>query len=150
MDFFAKHYDLFRALHIMAVIAWMAGLMYLPRLYVYHSKATLGTELDETLKTMERKLYHFIMQPSMVVVWALGLSLIMARGGMDFISIHWVWVKLFAVISITLIHFMYGKWQKEFSEGKRPLSHVFFRFINEAPFLLMIIAVLMVVLEPNF
>ena len=150
LDFFSNNYEILRALHIIAVIAWMAGLMYLPRIFVYHSNVEIGSQTDETLKTMERKLFRFIMEPSMIVVWCLGLSLIMGRGGYEFLKNHFVMVKLTMVILITIVHMFYGKWQSEFAKGKRPLNHVFYRFINELPFILMIIAVFMVVLEPNF
>lgn len=149
-DFFENNYDLLRALHIIAVIAWMAGLMYLPRIFVYHSAIEIGSQTDETLKTMERKLFRFIMEPSMLVVWALGISLIIARGGHIFMLNHWFMIKFLMVSLITIVHFYYGKWQKDFYNGKRPLNHVFYRFINELPFVLMIIGVFMVVLEPRF
>ena len=149
MDWFTAHYDFFRALHIIAVIAWMAGLLYLPRLYVYHSPVEVGTDLDKTLTIMEKKLCRYIMEPSMYVVWALGICLIMARG-MDLFKMPFFHVKLLCVSLITIIHMFYGKWQKDFADGKRPLNHVFFRVINEMPFILMIIAVFMVVLEPSF
>lgn len=148
MDLFQGKYELLRALHIIAVIAWMAGLMYLPRLFIYHSKAEIGSELDLTLITMERKLFWYIMVPSMLVAWVFGLCLLVARGAALW-ETNWFWVKLSVVSLITVINLFYGKWQIDFANSKRPLNHVFFRFINEAPFLLMIIAVLMVVLEPQ-
>lgn len=147
---FAEHYTLLRALHIMAVIAWMAGLMYLPRLYVYHSGAPVGGELDQTLIVMERRLYKGIMNPASVVVWALGLSLIVSRGGMDVLMQPWLLIKLAMVSLITLLHMVYGRWLKRFAAGERPFTHVFYRWINEAPFVLMIVAVVMVVFEPGF
>lgn len=149
MSWIAAHYETFRALHIMAVIAWMAGLMYLPRLYVYHSAAMPGGEHDETLKVMERRLYRGIMNPAMIVVWALGLTLIAARGGFEALSQPWLLAKLVCVVLITVCHMFFGVWRKAFERGDRPLNHVFFRFINEAPFVLMIIAVSMVVFEPG-
>lgn len=150
-DWITGHYELLRALHLIAVIAWMAGLMYLPRLYVYHSTATVGSELDATLKVMERRLYKGIMVPSMIVVWGLGLLLIWARGGLDFLAGQgWLHVKLAMVVLITVVQGFYGRWRRQFESGERPLSHVAFRFINELPFVLMIVAVLMVVFEPQF
>lgn len=147
MEVILGKYEFLRAIHIIAVIAWMAGLMYLPRLFVYHSKAEIGSELDKTLIIMERKLFWFIMVPSMLITWALGISLILVRGlGQE----HWFWLKLAMVSLITIINVFYGKWQNDFADSKRPLNHVFFRFINEAPFILMIVAVFMVVLEPQF
>lgn len=148
MSWFAEHYQTLRALHIIAVIAWMAGMMYLPRLYVYHSAAQIGGELDATLKVMERRLLNGIMNPSVVVVWGLGLSLIVARGGWDALEFHWLQAKLVLVSGITAIHGLYDVWRKQFEAGGRPLSHVAFRWINEAPFVLMIGVVFLAVLEP--
>jgi protoporphyrinogen IX oxidase len=148
MSWFAAHYETLRALHLIAVIAWMAGLMYLPRLYVYHSTATSGGEHDQALVVMERRLYRGIMNPAMIVVWSLGITLILARGGLDALAQPWLIAKLVCVALITVCHMFFGVWRKAFERGERPLNHVFFRFINEAPFLLMIIAVCMVVFEP--
>jgi protoporphyrinogen IX oxidase len=144
----AAHYELIRALHIIAVIAWMAGLMYLPRLFVYHSSAAAGGELDAKLIIMERRLYRGIMVPSMLVVWTLGISLIVGRGGWDLLAQPWMQVKLAMVIAITVIDHLYMRWRKAFERGERPLNHVVFRILNELPFVLMIVAVFMVVLEP--
>jgi protoporphyrinogen IX oxidase len=145
----AAHYELIRALHIIAVIAWMAGLMYLPRLFVYHSSAPVGGELDKTLIIMERRLQRGIMIPSMVVVWALGITLIVSRGGWELLSHPWMQGKLAMIIGITIIDHLYLRWRKAFERGERPLNHVVFRVLNELPFVLMIVAVLMVVLEPG-
>lgn len=150
MEIFGNYYGWLRALHIIAVIAWMAGLMYLPRLYVYHSKATIGSELDETLKTMEFRLYKYIMNPSSIIVWILGTCLIFGRGGHSLFSNIWFDIKLLMVILITIIHHIYGIWLKKFKNGERPLNHIVYRVINEVPFVLMMIAVFMVVLEPLF
>jgi protoporphyrinogen IX oxidase len=143
------HYDLIRALHIIAVIAWMAGLMYLPRLFVYHSSAPVGGELDKTLIIMERRLQRGIMVPSMLVVWAIGITLIVGRGGWELLAHPWMQGKLAMVIGITVIDHLYLRWRKAFERGERPLNHVVFRVLNELPFVLMIVAVLMVVLEPG-
>jgi protoporphyrinogen IX oxidase len=144
----AGHYETIRALHLIAVIAWMAGLMYLPRLFVYHSSAVLGGELDAKLIIMERRLYRGIMVPSMIVVWALGITLIIGRGGWELLAVPWMQVKLAVVTGITLIDHLYMRWRKAFERGERPLNHVVFRILNELPFVLMIVAVFMVVLEP--
>jgi putative membrane protein len=144
----SAHYEIFRALHIIAVIAWMAGLMYLPRLFVYHSMASLGGELDRQLIVMEGRLHRGIMIPAMLVVWALGLSLIAGRGGFELLAQTWMQIKLAMVIAITAVDHLYLRWRKAFARGERPLNHVAFRFLNELPFVLMIIAVFMVVLEP--
>jgi putative membrane protein len=150
LAWFSAHYEVLRAIHIVAVVAWMAGLMYLPRLYVYHSSAPLGSELDQTLVTMERRLLRGIMHPSAIVVWLLGLGLIVARGGIEMLSLPWLQIKLSLVFGISIIHLFYTKWQLDFARGRRPLNHIAFRILNELPFLLMIFAVLAVVLEPNF
>lgn len=146
--YIASHYEVFRALHLIAVIAWMAGLMYLPRLFVYHSLASPGGELDERLKVMEVRLHRGIMVPSMIVVWLLGICLIMGRGGWDLLALPWMQIKLAMVTSITAIDHLYMRWRKAFARGERPLNHVAFRVLNELPFIAMIIAVFMVVLEP--
>jgi protoporphyrinogen IX oxidase len=142
------HYEVIRALHIIAVIAWMAGLMYLPRLFVYHSSAVAGGELDQKLVVMERRLQRGIMVPSMVVVWALGITMIVGRGGWDLLAQPWMAIKLTMVSAITVIDHLYMRWRKAFERGERPLNHVVFRVLNELPFVLMIVAVFMVVLEP--
>jgi protoporphyrinogen IX oxidase len=142
------NYELIRALHIIAVIAWMAGLMYLPRLFVYHSSAAVGGELDQTLIIMERRLQRGIMAPAMVIVWAIGITLIIGRGGWELLGLLWMQIKLAMVIAVTVIDHLYMRWRKAFERGERPLNHVVFRVLNELPFVLMIVAVLMVVLEP--
>jgi protoporphyrinogen IX oxidase len=144
----AGYYEVIRALHIIAVIAWMAGLMYLPRLFVYHSGAVAGGELDQKLIIMERRLQRGIMVPSMLVVWALGITMIIGRGGWDLLALQWMQIKLAMVIAITIIDHLYLRWRKAFERGERPLNHVVFRVLNELPFVLMIVAVFMVVLEP--
>jgi protoporphyrinogen IX oxidase len=150
MSWFAEHYQTLRAIHIIAVIAWMAGLMYLPRLYVYHSLAERGGEAEKTFIVMERRLLRGIMNPSLVIVWGLGLALIVSRGGWDFLGTPWLQVKLGCVVGVTILHMVYAAWRKRFERGERPLNHVVYRVINEAPFVLAIVAVLMAVLEPAF
>ena len=144
----SSHYEVVRALHLIAVIAWMAGLMYLPRLFVYHSLAPLGGELDQQLIIMEGRLHRGIMIPAMIVVWILGLSLLLGRGGLDLLAQPWMQIKLAMVVLITAVDHLYLRWRKAFERGERPLNHVAFRFLNELPFVLMIVAVVMVVLEP--
>ena len=115
----AAHYELIRAFHLIAVIAWMAGLMYLPRLFVYHSSATVGGELDRQLIIMERRLHRGIMVPSMIVVWLLGLTLIAGRGGWDVLAQPWMQIKLVMVSAITVIDHLYLRWRKAFERGQR-------------------------------
>lgn len=149
-NWLSENYEIIRALHIIFVIAWMAGIMYLPRLFVNHSQSEIGSETDSLLCKMESRLYNQIMRPSMIIVWVIGIALIIGRGGFELFANKWFVVKFIMVVLITINHEIYGFWIKEFSKGKRPLGHVFFRIINEVPFILMLIGVFMVVLEPQF
>ena len=136
-----------KAVHVMAVIAWMAGLFYLPRLFVYHAeRAPAGSELDLTFQVMERKLLKVIMNPAMIVAWICGLALI-AMGGLDFGAV-WGWAKLLAVIAMTGMHGWLAARRKDFSAGTNTRSGRTYRFVNEVPTLLMLIAVIAVVVEP--
>lgn len=141
-------YNLLRGLHILADIAWMAGLLYLPRLFAYHTKASPGSELDETFKVMERKLYGFIMNPAMAVAWGLGLSLIWFDGshrlGWSFLHSPWMLTKLSGVVFLTLWHYFLGRGLKAFAEGRNSRSETFWRATNELPFLAAIVMVLAV------
>lgn len=124
--------------------------MYLPRLFVNHSQAIVGSETDLLLQKMESRLFKQIMRPSMVIVWLIGIALIFGRGGLDLFSSTWFLIKFLMVCLITIINELYGLWVKEFAKGNRPLNHVIYRVINEIPFVLMIIGIFMVVLEPQF
>lgn len=149
-------YDLVRGLHILAVIAWMAGLLYLPRLFAYHTRATPGSELDTTFQEMELKLYRIIMNPAMVVAWLLGLALIWFRsggiGGNDWSFLHspWMLAKLSGVVILTWWHHYLGTARKRFAEGKNTKSDKFWRMTNELPFIAAIIMVLAVTTEFTF
>lgn len=140
MSWFADHYDLLRGLHIIAVIAWMAGMLYLPRLYVYHVTATPGGELDTALKTMERKLLTIIMTPAIGLTWIFGLSLIAARP--DVLQQPWMWLKLAAVLFMSGWHGFLSSARKKFETGTNTRSEKFWRMTNEIPFLVAIIIVL--------
>jgi len=133
-----------KALHIIAVIAWMAGLLYLPRLFVYHAEAEPGSELSETLKIMERRLLRAIMNPAMLVALAVGGVLLTYQ---DF-SDGWLHVKLACIAGLMVMHMLMGKWRKDFEADRNTRSHKFFRFANEAPTLLMIVIVIMAVVKP--
>ncbi len=141
-------YNLLRGLHILADIAWMAGLLYLPRLFAYHTKASPGSEMDATFKVMERKLYGIIMNPAMVVAWVLGLSLIWFDGsrrlGWSFLHSPWMLIKLSGVVVLTSWHYFLGRGLKAFSEGRNRRSERFWRATNEVPFLAAIVMVLAV------
>jgi putative membrane protein len=142
-----RYYNLLIALHIIAVIAWMAGLFYLPRLYVYHTRATPGSEMDETFKTMEVKLYRIIMNPAMIVVWILGSALIwfdatQNQWGWGFLLTSWMLVKLAGVLVLTSYHHYLGVARKAFVAGRRVRSERFWRVANELPTLVMIVMVI--------
>ena len=145
------NYDLLRGLHILAVIAWMAGLLYLPRLFAYHTRASAGSELDRTLQEMERKLYRIIMNPAMVAAWVFGLALIWTRsaGFSDTTFLHqpWMIVKLAGVVFLTWWHHYLGRGRKAFMAGTNKRPEKYWRAVNELPFLAAIAMVLAVTLE---
>ena len=138
-------YDIIKALHVIAVIAWMAGLFYLPRLFVYHVTAETGSDKSETFKIMERRLLRAIMNPAMIVTWALGLYLLMDGG---WIVDGWAHVKLTAVVLMTAFHMACARWRRVFEEDKNEKSERFFRMMNEIPTVLLIVIVFMVVVKP--
>ena len=134
-----------KAVHVIAVISWMAGLLYLPRLFVYHCAVPPRSETSETFKVMERRLIRAIMTPAMVVVWTLGL--IMAVDGGLFLQ-HWFHAKLLAVVGMTAVHLFLNHCRLEFAENANRRSGKFYRVINEVPTLLMIIIVILVIVKP--
>lgn len=136
-----------KAAHVLSVIAWMAGLLYLPRLFVYHAGVAVGSEASETFKTMERKLYRGIITPAMIASWIFGLWLAFGYGLVDF-SQGWMWVKALTVIVLTGVQGFYGSLRRAFAEDRNMRSHKFFRAINEIPFVLAIIIVIMVIVKP--
>lgn len=140
MSWFADHYNLLRGLHIIAVIAWMAGMLYLPRLYVYHVKAVPGGELDTTLQTMELKLLRIIINPSMILAWIFGISLMAARP--EVLSQPWMWVKLAGIVFLTSWHGFLAGARRKFAAGTNSRSEKFWRMTNELPFLAAIVIVL--------
>lgn len=149
MTFLAQHYDLLRGLHIIAVIAWMAGMLYLPRLYVYHTRATAGSEMDETFKEMERKLLRIIINPAMIATWLFGLLLIGANTGLrggdwTWLGQPWMVVKLVSVILMSGWHGFLAGARRKFEAGANTRSEKFWRMSNELPFLLAIVIVLSV------
>jgi len=133
-----------KALHVIAIISWMAGLLYLPRLFVYHAGVGLGPQ-SELFKTMERRLLRFIMIPAMLVSWATGLWLAFDGG---FFRHGWLHGKLLAVILLTGVHVYDGFLQQAFAEDRNTHSSKFYRFYNELPTLLMIAAVILVIVRP--
>ena len=144
-------YDLVRGLHILAVIAWMAGLLYLPRLFAYHTRTSAGSEMDATFQTMEGKLLRIIMNPAMTAAWVLGVTLIWLRsGGLEdpsFLGQPWMVAKLAGVVAMTGWHHYLAKARKAFAQGRNRRSERFWRAANELPFLLAVVMVLAVTLE---
>ncbi|MCR9148366.1 MAG: protoporphyrinogen oxidase HemJ [Rhodobacteraceae bacterium] len=146
-DFFATLYPWMKSLHIMAVIAWMAGLFYLPRLFVYHAEqSTPGDSRDEVFQTMEHKLLKLIMNPSMIVTWIAGLWLVATPGIVDWAAV-WPYLKGASVIAMTWFHMWLAKRRKDFMAGSNALSGRKYRLMNEVPTLLMVIIVLSVVVK---
>ena len=149
MTFLAGHYDLLRGLHIIAVIAWMAGMLYLPRLYVYPTRATRGSEMDTTFQEMEVKLLRIIINPAMVASWLFGILLILAdtglRGGdWTWLGEPWIVIKLIGVVLMSGWHGFLAGARKKFAAGTNTRSEKFWRMSNELPFLLAIVMVLAV------
>lgn len=137
-----------KSLHIMAVIAWLAGLFYLPRLYVYHAGAKPGSELSETFKAMERRLLKAIMTPAMIASWVLGLWLALGGGAIDWLGDGWFYAKLFCVALLSAFHMALAKWRKDFAADRNIHPARFYRIANEVPTLLMACIVLLVILRP--
>ena len=144
---FLHLYPWTKAVHIVALIAWMAGLLYLPRLFVYHCEAAPGTEGSETFKVMERRLYKLIMTPAMLVTFTFGIVLALTPGLVDWHA-GWFYVKLVAVILLAGAHGAMNKWRKDFMEDRNRRPQRFFRIANEVPTVLMLVAVVMVVVQP--
>ena len=138
-------YPWFKALHIIAIISWMAGMLYLPRLFIYHCATKPGSEQSETFKVMERRLLIFIMNPAMVASWILGFWL--AFDGGLYIS-GWFHGKLLLVLAMSAVHGFFVRWVREFGLDKNQHNQKFYRIINEVPTLLMIGIVILVVVKP--
>jgi len=138
-------YEWVKAFHIIAVISWMAGLLYLPRLLIYHFDAEVGSVQSETFKTMERRLLKVIMSPAMIFAWGLGLWLVYLT---DAHREGWFVTKFFLVILMSAFHGFQARWVREFAEDKRLRSTRFYRIANEGPTLLMIFIVILVVVKP--
>jgi len=145
-DWLASAYQWLRALHILAVIAWMAGMLYLPRLFVYHMTATPGGELDEALKTQERRLLRGILNPAMIAAWVFGPLMLWANPTL--LSEPWMHTKLLLVVLMSGIHGYYAVARKKFERGERPRSERFWRIANEVPAVLAIGIVILAVVEP--
>lgn len=143
----AAFYPWVKALHIIAVIAWMAGLLYLPRLYVYHADVPPGSSRAAMLETMERRLLRGIMLPAAVMTYGFGVLLASVPGAVNWQQ-GWIWAKLGLVVLLTVFHVKLAQWRCEFAAGRFIRPSRFYRMINEVPTLIMIAIVMLVVLRP--
>jgi putative membrane protein len=138
-------YPWIKAFHIIAVIAWMAGMLYLPRLLVYHCRAEKGSVQSETFKVMERRLLGAIVTPALIATWLLGLALGWMGGWFDS---GWLQAKLALVVALTAVHGLLARWVKAFAADRNRHSEKFYRIINEVPTILMIAIVILAVVKP--
>jgi len=147
LDWLSEWYLWIKALHIIAVVAWMAGMLYLPRLFVYHAAAEIGSVQSETFKVMERRLMRAIINPAMLVAFGLGGLLLMTPGIIDWAA-GWIWVKLAALLLMTGVHGYLSRWRRAFEADANPHDGKFYRLINEIPTVLLIVIVIMAVVKP--
>ena len=142
-----NYYLLFKSLHLISVISWMAGLLYLPRIFVYHSENSDDRKISDVFKIMEKKLYFYIMTPAMILSWIFGLLLIHSIGFQQ-LGQTWMVSKIIFVILLTLYHFYLGKTLNQFKFDQNTHSHKFYRLINEIPTILLILIVFVVIFKP--
>jgi len=138
-------YDWLKAFHLIAVIAWMAGMLYLPRLFVYHCGAEPGSRQSESFKTMERRLLKAIINPAMIATWVLGLWLAWSGG---WLAAGWFHAKLALVLILSGVHALFSRWVKDFAADRNRRSATFYRIVNEVPTLLMIAIVILAIVKP--
>ena len=142
-----NYYLLFKSLHLISVISWMAGLLYLPRIFVYHAENSDDRKISDVFKIMEKKLYFYIMTPAMILSWIFGLILIHSIGFQQ-LGQTWMVLKIIFVILLTLYHFYLGKTLNQFKFDQNTHSHKFYRLINEIPTILLILIVFVVIFKP--
>ena len=147
MSWLAPYYPLIKALHIISMVAWMAGLLYLPRLFVYHADAPAGSPTAETFKTMERRLLRGIMNPAMIGTYIFGIALASPPGIVDWHQ-GWIYAKLALVAALTVFHHLLGLWRKDFAADRNRRPARFYRMVNELPTLALIGIVILVVMKP--
>jgi putative membrane protein len=147
VGFLAHLYPWTKAIHVIAVIAWMAGMLYLPRLYVYHCEMTRGSVESERFKVMERRLLKQIINPAMLATWVFGVVLVLTPGVLGW-SDGWWWVKLTSVILLSGFHGMLSRWRRDFLEDRNTRPQRFYRIANEVPTALMVVIVVMVIVRP--
>ena len=146
-DFLISAYPWIKSLHIISVMAWMAGMLYLPRLFVYHADAEPGSDKSETFKVMERRLLRAIMNPAMIATFFFGGLMLGTPGLIDWGS-GWIWVKLAAVLGMTVVHHTFARWRKEFDADANTRPARFYRMYNEVPTVFLFVIVVMVVVRP--
>lgn len=148
-DFLVTAYPWIKSFHVIAAISWMVGLLYLPRLFVYHvERGEPGTDTSETFKIMERRLLRYIMSPAMITTWAMGLLLVFTPGIVDLAHDTWFHVKFAAILGLTFCHFWLDGRRREFMHDANTRSARTYRLINEIPTALMIVVVIMVIARP--
>jgi putative membrane protein len=147
IGFLASLYPWTKALHVISLIAWMAGMLYLPRLYVYHCDVKPGSLESERFKVMEYRLLRQITNPAMISTWLFGTMLVLTPGVIDWLA-GWWHVKLTAVILLSGFHGMLSRWRRDFMEDRNRRPQRFYRFVNEVPTILMVIIVVMVIVRP--
>ena len=140
-------YLLYKSLHLISVISWMAGLLYLPRIFVYHSQNNSEPIISEVFKVMEKKLFFYIMTPAMILSWLFGLLLI-HEIGFEQLGQTWMILKLAFVVLLTIYHFFLGSILNQFKLNLNEYSHKFFRYINEIPTILLILIIFVVIFKP--
>ena len=141
-------YEIIKALHLIAVMSWMAGLLYLPRLYVYHAETTIGSDRAETFKVMERRLLKAIMNPAMIASFLFGVWMLMLAPGL--LMETWMQVKIVCVLGMAGCHGAFSKMRRQLEQDMQPRSHKVYRIWNEVPTALMVIIVFMAVVKPDF
>lgn len=146
MDALLPFYSWIKALHVITVISWMAGMLYLPRLFVYHAESAKGSEKSETFKVMERRLLKFIINPAMIAAWAFGLLMVALNPAL--LQEGWLHVKLLCVLLLSGAHGFFASCVKRFARDENTRSAKFYRYINELPTILMIVIVIMVIVRP--
>ncbi|HCP00353.1 MAG: TIGR00701 family protein [Alphaproteobacteria bacterium] len=146
-DFLVAAYPWVKSLHVIAVISWMVGMLYLPRLFVYHADSVPASDKSETFKVMERRLLYAIMNPAMIATFVFGGLLLGTPGVVDWTA-HWIWIKLAAVAAMTFVHGVYIKWVQDFRDDANTRPARAYRIANEVPTILLVLIVVMVIARP--
>lgn len=148
MDFISDNYLWIKAFHLICVFAWMAGLFYLPRLFVYHADPDISPDTDQMLQTMERRLLRAIMLPAMILSWVFGIMLILYQIDIGGMKQGWLHLKITSALILTVFHHVLAYHRKQFMQGINQKSHAYYRVINEVPTILLIIIVISVIVKP--